>query len=244
MKTFSLALALFGMLLATSVAAQSSSGFYITAGGSLQAMLGKDLQRNEVDGFVTTTNIDLGKNSIQGQLALGYLHKLSDNFSIGAEIGKQLGQGPALNNVLNSSSILTGDSISVARQWKMHSGWSLALKPSMNLGNDSLVFIKLAKHWASGTFYDRSGKNCADTVNANGCESPFSDSISANTNGTGIGAGLQTRLTEKLFLMIEVEHIDYSAITHKFGDAALDFLQTDTLKPKAITGTVSLGYWF
>jgi opacity protein-like surface antigen len=207
-------------------------------------MLGKDLYSNVVDGFVTTTNIDLGKNSIQGQLALGYMHKLSDKFSIGVGIGKQLGQGPTLNNVLNSSSTLTGDTNTVARQWKMHPGWSLALKPSMNLGNDSMVFIKLAKHWASGTFYDRSGKNCADTVNATGCESPSSDSFSANTNGTGIGAGLQTHLTEKLFLMIEVERIDYRAITHTFEGPSLNYLHTDSLKPKSITGTISLGYWF
>ena len=245
MKPSSLAVALFGMLLASSVAAQSSSGFYITGGGSLHATLGKELFNEIVDESVNSTNSDLGKDSIQGQLALGYLHKLSDKFSIGMEIGKQLGQGPSLNNVINSSLILTGDQITHTHQWKMHSGWSLALKPSVSLGNDSLVFIKLSKHWNSGTFHDRSGLNCADTVNATGCALSLTESFSANTNGTGLGAGLQTRLTEKLFLMIEVEHIDYSAISHTFGDPTLpDDRRTYTLKPKAITGTVSLGYWF
>lgn len=243
MKTSSLAITLFRMLLATSVSAQSYSGFYITAGGSLQAMLGKDSNKKGADGFATTTDIDIGKNSMQGQIALGYLHKLSDQFSVGVEAGKQLGQGPTMNNV-TSLEISATDTLNIARQWKMHPGWWLALKPSVNLENGSLFFIKLAKHWASGTFYDRSGNNCSDTVNVTGCESPFSDSFSASTNGTGIGAGLQTRLTEKLFLMIEVERISYGSISRTVGNSTQNFIYTDTLKPTAITGTISLGYWF
>lgn len=244
MKTSSLAVALSGMLLVSSVAAQSSSGLYITAGGSWQAMTGKDFSTFGADGSFTTMHADLGKDSIQAKIALGYLHKLSDKFSIGVELGKQLGQRQALKNSITSNQTPEGDLSSEARQWKIDSGWSLAFKPSVNLGNDSLVFIKLSKHWASGTFNGHKGINCTDAVNATGCDFPTSESFSANTSGTGLGAGLQTRLTDKLFLMVEVERINYGKISRTIGSSVQDFINTDALKPQATTGTISLGYWF
>lgn len=244
MKTSSLAIAFSGMLLASSVAAQPYSGLYLTAGGSLQAMVGKDFSNFGADGSFTTMNSDLGKDAIQAKMALGYLHNLSDKFLIGVEIGKQLGQRPSLKNSITSNQTSGGDVSSEARQWKIDPGWSLALKPSVILGNDSLVFIKLSKYWASGTFNGHKGINCADAVNATGCDFPISESFSANTNGTGLGAGLQTRLTDKLFLVIEVERISYGKISRTVGSSVQDFINADALKPQATTGTISLGYWF
>jgi opacity protein-like surface antigen len=244
MKTSQLAVTLFGMLLASTVAAQSFSGLYIAAGGSMQAMQAKDSSRLEVFGSTTETNIDIGQDSLQGQVALGYLHKLSDPFLIGVEIGKQLGQGPTMNNATTSDLPFSGNSFSFARQWQMHPGWWLALKPSVKVGNDSLAFIKLARHWASGTFNDRVGFNCTDPANALGCVLPSSESFSANTQGTGIGAGLQTRLTDKLFLMVEVERVSYGTISRSMDDPATNLVLTDSLKPRTITGMISLGYWF
>ncbi len=224
--------------------ADNSSGLYVTAGGSFLATLGKDYSNASDEGIFTTTNTDLGKDSFQAQLTLGYLYRLSDKFLIGMEIGKQLGQPPALEHSTISNFNLNGAVGSEARQWKMDSGWWLALKPSVNLGKDSLAFIKLSKHWGSGTFNGRRGLNCTDAVNATGCDFPSSESFSASTSGTGFGTGLQTRLTDKLFVMIEVERIVYGKISRTIGTNVQDFVNTDSLKPKATRGTISLGYWF
>ena len=224
--------------------ADSFSGFYVTAGGAFLATLGRDYSNVGADGTFTTINADLGKDSFQAQLTLGYLYRLSDKFLIGMEVGKQLGQPPALEHSLTSNKNQNGDLISEARQWKMDSGLWLALKPSVNLGKDSLAFIKLSKHWSSGTFNGRTGINCTDAVNATGCDFPGTESFSANTSGTGFGAGLQTRLTDKLFVMIEVERIVYGKISRTLGTTVDDFVNTDSLKPKATRGTISLGYWF
>lgn len=224
--------------------ADNFSGFYVAAGGTFQAMLGKDYSNFGADGSFTTMNTDLGKDSLQAQLALGYLYKLSDKFLIGMEIGKQLGQPPALQHSTTSNMTQSGDSSSEARQWKMDSGWWLALKPSVSLGNGSLLFVKLSKHWSSGTYNGRKGINCTDTVNATGCDFPSSESFSASTSGTGFGTGLQTQLTDKLFVMIEVERIDYGKLSRTLGTTVDNFVNTDSLKPKETRGTISLGYWF
>ncbi len=224
--------------------ADNFSGLYVTAGGTFLATLGKDYSNFGADGSFTTTNADLGKDSFQTQLTLGYLYRLSDKFLIGLEIGKQLGQPPALEHSTSSNMNQSGDLNSEARQWKMGSGWWLALKPSVNLGKDSLAFVKLSKHWSSGTFNGRKGINCTDAVNATGCDFPSTESFSASTSGTGFGTGLQTRLTDKVFVMIEVERIVYGKISRTIGTTVDDFVNTDSLKPKAYRGTISLGYWF
>lgn len=103
------------------------------------------------------------------------------------------------------------------------------MKPSVNLGNNSLAFIKFLKYWNSGTFNGHKGINCAGTVNATGCDFCSSESFSANTSGTGFGTGLQTRLTDKLFVMIEIERIVYDKVSRTIGTSVQDFVNTDSL---------------
>ncbi len=224
--------------------AENFSGLYITTGMTFQSTLGRDYSNFGADGAFTTTNTDLGKDSFQTQLSLGYLYKLSDKFLIGMEIGKQLGQAPALQHSTTSNTTQSGDLSSEARQWKINSGWWLALKPSVKLGNDSLVFIKFSRHWNSGAFNGRKGINCTDAVNATGCDFPSFENFSASTSGTGFGTGIQTRLTDKLFVLFEVERIVYGKIARTIGTTVDDFVNTDSLKSKATRGTISLGYWF
>lgn len=115
MKRLGAAFVLIWTMQAGNAWADNISSFYVAAGGTFQAMLGKDFSNVGADGSFTTTNTDLGKDYIEAQLTLGYLHKLSNKLSIDMEIGKQLGQPPTLDSTTSNMSP-SGNISSEARQ--------------------------------------------------------------------------------------------------------------------------------
>ncbi|SOC21294.1 outer membrane beta-barrel protein [Rhodobacter maris] len=77
--------------------------------------------------------------------------------------------------------------------------YSIYLQPTYELSDTTAVFGKLGYHAMKGTL------DCAI------CEGGGA-SYSRDLHGVGVGAGVKTFLNERVYLQIEVQHIEYNAV--------------------------------
>lgn len=218
--------------------ADNFSGFYVTAGGALQAYLTAHFKQDDRDAdFLSSEWINLGKEKFRGQLTAGYYYPVSSKFLMGFEIGTVLGSGPAAEK--NKAVILAPGVNDVSRtSWSIGRDWFVGIKPALRLSPDSLAFLMLNHHKMNGRFDTSFAQDCGNPAAGTGCTPVSASSFSGKLSGTGIGIGIETNLSEKLFFQISVERIRY-------GTAFLDSqLVSQTFKTTAVSGVMAMGYRF
>lgn len=238
MKRLGAVLVLIWTLQAGNVWADNFSGFYVTAGGALQAYLTAHLTQNDSNAdFPRSEIVDLGKEKFRGQLTAGYYLPVSEKFLMGFEMGTVLGSGPVAEN--NQVVILAPGINDVTRtSWSTGRDWFIGIRPAIRLSPDSLGFLMLNHHKIRARFDTSFAIDCANPAAGTGCTPISASSSSGGLSGTGIGIGLQTNLSDKLFFQLSVERVRY-------GSAFLDSqFVSQTLKTTAVSGAMALGYRF
>lgn len=238
MKRLWAALVLMGALQGANAWADNFSGFYVTAGGALQAYLTAQYKQDDSNAdFLRSEWLDLGKEKFRGQLAAGYYYPLNENFLMGFEIGTLLGSGPVAEN--NQVVVLAPEINDVTRSsWRTGREWFIGIKPAIRLSPDSLGFLMLTHHKMKGRFDTSFAQDCANPAAGTGCTPISASSFSGDLSGTGIGIGMETNLSNKMFFQIAIERVRYSTA----------FLNnppfSQTFKTTALTGLMAIGYRF
>lgn len=218
--------------------AERFSGFYVTAGGALQAHLTAQFKQDDSNADDLRRDwIDLGKEKFRGQLTAGYYYPLNEKFLMGFEVGTMLGSGSTAEN--NTVSLLAPGINDVRRtSWNTGHEWFVGIKPAMRLTPDTLGFLMLSHHKMKGRFDTSFAQDCADPVAGTGCTPISASSFSGGLSGTGIGIGMETNLSNKMFLQIAIERVHYGTASL----AGQDVLQT--FKATTISGLMAVGYRF
>lgn len=222
--------------------AGSFSGFYAVAGMALDAHVADDRSTDMLNGSLGATKSDLGQGKQGESVAVGYQFALSDRFVLMLEAGKDLGTDMSLS----TKSALVGSLgffSTVNREWQLNRDWYIALKPGLQINPSTLVYLSLAHHPGSAHLSSALHMDC---LIVQACINDQQRSGSSSMQGTGIGAGMQTALSDQLFFRVEIEKIDFGGINMNSGNPVTspNNFSIVSLKPSEYLGRISLGYHF
>ena len=242
MRACSLCLGLIFFLSPLASFAANSSGFYAVAGMALDAHVAHDSGTDFLDGSAGLTSSNIGQGKLGASFGLGYQFALREPFVVMLEAGKDLGTDMSLS----TTSMLLGSSgffSTLSRQWELKRDWYIAIKPGMYINPSTLVYLSLAHHPGSAHLSSVLQMDC---LAVDSCLDNRQRTGSTGMQGTGIGAGMQSALTDKLFFRVEVERIDYGRININFSDPVTspDGFALQSLKLNEYLGRISLGYRF
>lgn len=116
--------------------------------------------------------------------------------------------------------------------------YSVYIAPGLMVTENTFVYGKLAYHQMT---LDVS--NSTTNTDAFGSVTD-SFSMDQEFSGYGIGAGVETRLTENLFLSAEVQHVRYGEETIDSGTGAFGETFSTKVEPTSTIGTLGLAYRF
>ena len=238
MKRHCAALILMGALQSANAWADNFSGFYVTAGGALQAYLTAQFKQNDSNAdFLRSEWVDLGKEKFRGQLTAGYYYPLTEKLLMGFEIGSLLGSGPVAEN--NQVVVLAPGINDVTRNsWSTGREWFIGIKPAIRVSSDSLVFLMLNRHKMKGRFDTSFAQDCTNPAAGTGCTPISASSFSGELSGTGIGVGMETNLSNRMFFQIAVERVRYGTAFLNSPDIS------QTFKNTALSGVMAIRYRF
>lgn len=190
-----------------------------------------------VDGDNTTTasgGIDFGKTSNVAVLDLGYGFRLKDNFVLGTGATLDLGNTKSGAIRMGGSDMPSGDLISLVGKKHM----SVYVQPTWLLTPDTGVFAKVSYH--------RMHRSQDGLL---GAMLPEGMSTAMNLNGMGLGLGVKSYITSKVFVQAEVTTVSYKSKDLTAIVAGQDTLPLPdgsnlTAKVKTTTGIVSIGMNF
>ncbi|WGK63464.1 outer membrane beta-barrel protein (plasmid) [Halopseudomonas sp. SMJS2] len=116
--------------------------------------------------------------------------------------------------------------------------YSVYIAPGLLVTDNTLVYAKLAYH--------QMNLDVTRSTTVTDSFGSISDSVSMDKkfNGFGIGAGVETRLTENLFLSAEVQHVRYGKETIDSGTTEFGETFSDKIEPTSTIGTLGLAYRF
>tara|TARA_Y100000296_G_C5179234_1_gene262392 strand:- start:1022 stop:1786 length:765 start_codon:yes stop_codon:yes gene_type:complete len=116
--------------------------------------------------------------------------------------------------------------------------YSVYIAPGLMVTDNTFVYGKLAYHQMELDL-----KGSTTSTDSFGT---VSDSFSSGESfsGIGIGAGVETRLTDNLFLSAEVQHVRYGEETIDSGTVGAGTTFTDKVEPSSTIGTLGLAYRF
>jgi opacity protein-like surface antigen len=157
-------------------------------------------------GSVKVDGEKITKSEAAPSFGAGYTFAISDRYTLGLKATMDLKKGEYGAGEVSSRS---GETKVLEK-----SHYSLALEPGYVVNDKTLVFGILAYHTAQTEIEDGAS--------------------SARVNGIGYGIGFKRSLTDHLFLMGELQHVDYSSKS----------VNGNTLKPSSTTSAVGVGYHF
>lgn len=157
-------------------------------------------------GSVKVDGEKITKSEAAPSFGVGYTFALNERYTLGLKATMDLKKGEYGAGELSSRS---GETKVLEK-----SHYSLALEPGYVVNDKTLVFGILAYHTAQTEIEDGTS--------------------SARVNGIGYGIGFKRSLTDHLFLMGELQHVDYGSKT----------VDGSSLKPSSTTSAVGLGYHF
>ena len=157
-------------------------------------------------GSVKVNGEKITKSEAAPSFGIGYTFAINDRYTLGLKATADLKKGEYGAGEVSSRS---GETKVLEK-----SHYSLALEPGFAVNDKTLVFGILAYHTAQTEIEDGSS--------------------SARLSGIGYGIGFKRTLSDHLFLMGELQRVDYGSKT----------VDGTTLKPSSTTSSVGLGYHF
>jgi opacity protein-like surface antigen len=217
------------LLWSTTTIADTTQGFYLAGGLTNQQMKAR-LQSTEIfDGPPVTIDASGSRYSTGGTLLAGYELPLTTNGVVLLEAGTDR----ASRSLFDAHGESGAESLDV--RWSLSRSWFVAMKPGIRLSDGLVAYLSLAYHLAD---VDLSRTTIGSQNNTR--------TAVRTIGGTGVGLGLQGRISERIFIRGEVESIQFSraSIDLIASGSAGSLTSIHSIKPDAIVGRLILGYRF
>ena len=218
------------LLMSTAAFAETAQGFYV-AGGLMDQEMKEQMQSTEqFDGVPTVTiNQSGSRYNTGGTLLAGYQLPLGANGVVMLEAGSDMASG----TVFQAHGVSGGESMDVT--WRVTRNGFVALKPGWQLSEGLVVYLSVAWH---GADIDLSRTTFGSQNNTR--------TAKRTIGGTGIGLGIQGRISEHVFVRGEIENVQFARTSIDITPAgpAGSLLSVHSIKPEALVGRLLVGYRF
>ena len=188
----------------TAFAAESFSGFYVSAGVGQK-------NTNIEEGVAnagTSASIKLGDTSFVGQFSGGYNFALDGGFRIGLGAFIDLGDGKAGG----ASATIAGLAGTYALKETRHYG--ISIEPGYAFTKDTVGYVKLMYNWTKG-----------EEVVSGATNASASNTFSA----FGYGLGVKSIVSNNVYAFAEWQQTQYNTATFAAGAATVTYKPNQTL---------------
>lgn len=217
------------LLCSTATFADTTQGFYLAGGLTSQQMKAR-MQSTEVfDGPPVTIDASGSRHTTGGTLLAGYELPLSTHGVVMLEAGTDR----ASSSLFDAHGESGAESLDV--QWRVSRSWFVAVKPGVRLSDGVVAYLSLAHHLAD---IDLSRTTIGSQNNTR--------TAVRSIGGTGVGLGLQGRISERIFIRGEIESVQFSRASVDLiaSGSGGSLISVHSIKPEAIVGRLILGYRF